>query len=44
MKMTDPEYQDYTYAATGSKVRVIGRIMKVYELLSKIIGKKVIMA
>ncbi len=40
MKMTDPEYQDYTYAATGSKVRVIGRIMKVYELLSKIIGKK----
>ena len=40
MKMNDPEYQDYTYAATGSKVRVIGRIMKVYELLSQIIGKK----
>lgn len=40
MKMNDSEYQDYTYAATGSKVRVIGRIMKVYELLSKIIGKK----
>lgn len=40
MKMNDFEYQDYTYAATGSKVRVIGRIMKVYDLLSKIIGKK----
>ena len=40
MKMNDLEYQDYTYAATGSKGRVIGRIMKVYELLSKIIGKK----
>ena len=40
MKMNDSEYQDYTYAATGSKERVIGRIMKVYELLSKIIGKK----
>ena len=40
MKMNDPEYQDYTYAATGSKGRVIGRIMKVYDLLSKIIGKK----
>lgn len=40
MKMNDPEYQDYTYAATGSKSRVIGRIMKVYELLTQIIGKK----
>lgn len=40
MKMNDIEYQDYTYASTGSKVRVYGRIMKVYELLSQIIGKK----
>lgn len=40
MKMNDLEYQDYTYAATGSKARVIGRIMKVYDLLSQIIGKK----
>lgn len=40
MKIGDSEYQDYTYAATGSKVRVIGRIMKVYELLAEIIGKK----
>lgn len=43
MKMNDIEYQDYTYASTGSKVRVYGRIMKVYELLSQIIGKKVTM-
>ena len=40
MKMNDEEYQEYTYAATGSKARVIGRIIKVYELLSNIIGKK----
>lgn len=40
MKMNDEEYQEYTYASTGSKVRVIGRIMKVYELLANIIGKK----
>lgn len=40
MKMNDEEYQEYTYAATGSKARVIGRIMKVYEILSSIIGKK----
>lgn len=39
MKMNDAEYQDYTYAATGSKNRVIGRIMKVYFLLANIIGK-----
>lgn len=40
MKMNDEEYQEYTYAATGSKARVIGRIMKVYDLISNIIGKK----
>ncbi len=40
MKMNDEDYQEYTYAATGSKARVIGRVMKVYELLSNIIGKK----
>lgn len=27
MKINDPEYQDYTYVATGSKVRVIRRII-----------------
>ena len=40
MKMKDSVYQDYTYAATGSKVRVIGRIMKIYDLLAEIIEKK----
>ena len=40
LKMYDSDYQDYTYAATGSKIRVVGRIMKVYEVLSNIIGKK----
>ncbi len=40
LKMNDSEYQNYTYAATGSKIRVIGRIMKIYDLLSEIIGKK----
>ena len=40
MKTTDEEYMEHTYVATGSKARVVGRIMKVYELLSNIIGKK----
>ena len=39
MKMNDAEYQENTYVATGSKSRVIGRIMNVYTLLSSIIGK-----
>lgn len=40
MKMNDSQYQNYTYAATGSKARVIGRIKKVYNLLREIIGKE----
>lgn len=39
IKINDMAYQDYTYAATGSKNRVIGRIMKIYNLLVTIIGK-----
>ena len=39
MKTNDTEYQDFTYASTGSKNRVIGRITKVYLLLRSIIGK-----
>ena len=39
MKTNDTEYQDFTYASTGSKNRVIGRITKVYLLLRNIIGK-----
>lgn len=36
-KRNNLEYQDYTYAATGSKSRVIGRIMLIYNLISNII-------
>lgn len=39
LKIQDSDYQDYTYAATGSKNRVVGRIMIVYNLLKDIIGK-----
>ena len=39
IKKNNPTYQDYTYAATGSKNRVIGRIMMIYNLISEIIGK-----
>ena len=39
MKKNNTEYQEYTYAATGSKNRVVGRIMMVYHAISKIIGK-----
>lgn len=38
LKTMDAQYQEDTYAATGSRKRVIGRIMKVYNLLSKITG------
>ncbi len=40
MKMNNPTYQDYTYAATGSKNRVIGRIMMIYNLIKNIIGNE----
>ena len=39
IKSGDAEYQEYTYAATGSKNRVIGRITKIYLKLREIIGK-----
>ena len=39
MKQNDLTYQDYTYAATGSKNRVVGRIMMIYNLIANIIGK-----
>ncbi len=38
-KISNNEYQDYTYAGTGSKTRVIGRIMFVYNLFNDILGK-----
>ena len=37
-KMNNPTYQDYTYAATGSKSRVIGRILMIYNLIKNIVG------
>lgn len=39
IKKNNLEYQDYTYASTGSKNRVIGRIMLVYNAISKIVDK-----
>ncbi len=38
LKVEDAQYQEYTYAATGSRKRVIGRIDMVYQAVSKIIG------
>lgn len=38
LKKNNETYKDYTYAATGSKDRVKGRIMLVDSLLNKIIG------
>lgn len=38
IKMNNLDYQDYTYAATGSKNRVIGRIMMIYNLIENIVG------
>jgi hypothetical protein len=35
LKKNNEEYKDYTYAATGSKKRVIGRIMLVMNVLKK---------
>ena len=37
IKKNNLTYQDYTYAATGSKNRVIGRIMMIYQLIENII-------
>lgn len=38
VKMTDETYREDTYAATGSKVRVIRRIQTIYDLISNITG------
>lgn len=39
IKESDLKYSDYTYAATGSKERVIGRIMLIYNAIGEILGK-----
>lgn len=39
IRKNNVEYQDFTYAATGSKNRVIGRITMIYNIISSIIGK-----
>lgn len=38
LKMNNLEYQDFTYAATGSKDRVVGRIMSIYNAVKEIVG------
>lgn len=38
LKRNDEQYREDTYAATGSRKRVVGRIMAVYNLLTKITG------
>lgn len=40
LKLSNVQYKENTYVSTGSKSRVIGRIMNIYELISEIIGKK----
>ena len=37
LKKTNTTYQDYTYAGTGSKERVTGRILLVYNLIKEIV-------
>lgn len=39
IKANDQTYSDYTYAATGSKDRVIGRIMIIYNAIKDILIK-----
>lgn len=39
IKINNQTYQDFTYAATGSKERVIGRIMLIYNEIREIVGK-----
>lgn len=38
LKLNDTQYREDTYVATGSRKRVIGRILTVYNLLIKITG------
>ena len=39
IKSNNQDYWDFTYAATGSKERVIGRIMLIYNAIREIVGK-----
>ncbi len=39
IKKNNQEYLDFTYAATGSKDRVVGRIMLIYNAIREIVGK-----
>lgn len=39
VRKNNADYQDFTYAATGSKNRVIGRINMIYNIIANIIGK-----
>lgn len=39
IKINNQDYHDFTYAATGSKDRVIGRIMLIYNAVKDIVGK-----
>lgn len=39
VRKNNAEYQDFTYAATGSKSRVIGIITMIYNIIASIIGK-----
>lgn len=39
IKINNQDYHDFTYAATGSKDRVIGRIMLIYNTIKGIVGK-----
>lgn len=39
LKKNNLDYQDFTYAATGSKNRVVGRIMMIYSTIAQIVGK-----
>ena len=38
LKRNNEQYREDTYAATGSKKRVIGRILQVYNLIEQIVG------
>lgn len=38
LKINNVQYQEDTYAATGSKKRVVNRIMTVYNLIAQIVG------
>ena len=39
IKKNNLQYQDFTYASSGSKNRVIGRIELMYQAISEIVGK-----